>query len=51
MQKHMDDMDLDNVDVKLEMQGVIDRIKTDIDNTVGRINGYRYLQEREQERP
>jgi hypothetical protein len=51
MQKHMDDMDLDNVDVKVEMQGVIDRIKADIDNTVARINGYHYLQERELEQP
>jgi predicted methyltransferase MtxX (methanogen marker protein 4) len=44
MQKNLDDMDLDNVDVKDRMQAIVDTMVADIDATIARVEGLVYRQ-------
>jgi hypothetical protein len=44
MQKNLDDMDLDNVDVREKMQAVVDAMVSNIDSTIARIEGLAYRQ-------
>jgi hypothetical protein len=42
MQKNLDDMDLDNLDVKDQMQEIVDTMIGDIDTTASKISSYHF---------
>jgi hypothetical protein len=42
LQKNLNDMDLDNVDIKDKMQAVVDNAKADVDSAIDKVNSYYY---------
>jgi hypothetical protein len=42
LQKQMDDMDLENLDVKTQMQDEVDGMIKDINTSIARINHYNF---------